>query len=227
EDRVMGRNEAGEEVWLKSGRFGPYVQLGEQEPDSKAKPKRASLPKGLAPEALTLERALELLSLPRLVGVHPEDGEPIEAAIGRFGPYVRCAKTYANLKDPDDVFTIGMNRAVELIALKRANPGRGRTAAAPLRELGEHPSGGRIALMEGRYGPYVKWEKVNATIPRDSDPATLTLETALELIAAKAGKSGKAPKKKAASKAKKAPAKAKTAKKPTRKKAGGDDAVVE
>src|SRR5690606_26413384 len=99
---------------------------------------------------VTLERALELLSLPRLVGAHPEDGEPIEAAIGRYGPYVRHGKTYANLKDAEEVFTIGMNRAVEVIAEKRANPGRGRVAATPLRALGEHPSGGEINLMEGR-----------------------------------------------------------------------------
>ncbi|QIE54351.1 type I DNA topoisomerase [Pikeienuella piscinae] len=226
EDRVLGQDEYGVDVWLKSGRFGPYVQLGEQDPGSKEKPKRASLPKGAAPQEMTLARALELLSLPRLVGKHPEDGEPIEAAIGRFGPYVRHGKTYANLKDPDDVFTIGMNRAVELIAVKRANPGRGRTAATPLRELGEHPSGGKINLMEGRYGPYVKWEKVNATLPKEADPATLSLEAALELIAAKAGKT---PKKRAApKKAAKKPAKKKPAKKPAKKRAAGDaEGVVE
>ncbi|WP_340109357.1 type I DNA topoisomerase [Pikeienuella sp. HZG-20] len=215
-DQLLGKNEDGVDVWLKSGRFGPYVQLGEQDPDSKEKPKRASLPKGLAPAEVTLERALELLSLPRLIGAHPDDGEPIEAAIGRYGPYVRHGKTYANLKDPKEVFTIGMNRAVEVIAEKRANPGRGRTAATPLRALGEHPSGGEVNLMEGRYGPYVKWEKVNATIPKDADPATLTLETALELIEAKAGKAPKkkaAPKKKPAAKKKAAPKKKPAAKK--------------
>ncbi|MEL6794736.1 MAG: topoisomerase C-terminal repeat-containing protein, partial [Pseudomonadota bacterium] len=165
EDKVLGQDEYGVDVWLKSGRFGPYVQLGEQEPDSKEKPKRASIPKGMAPEAVGLPKALELLSLPRLVGQHPNDGEPIETAIGRYGPYVRHGKIYANLKDPEEVFTLGMNRAVELIEEKRANPGRGRTAAKALKELGEHPAeGGMVAVMEGRYGPYVKWGKINATL---------------------------------------------------------------
>ncbi len=225
EERVLGQDPYGVDVWLKSGRFGPYVQLGEAAPGSDEKPKRASLPKGLAPETLGLARALALLSLPRIVGAHPEDGEPIEAAIGRFGPYVRHGKTYANLKDAEDVFTIGMNRAVELIAEKRANPGRGRGAAvAPLRELGEHPSGGKVSLYEGRYGPYVKWEKVNATVPKGEDPAALTLEAALALVAAKAPKAKAAPKKTAT---KKAAAKKPAAKKkaPAKKKAGGDDII--
>lgn len=222
-DTVLGKNDDGVDIWLKNGRFGPYVQLGEPEPDSKEKPKRASIPKTMTPEAVDLEKAIALLSLPRLVGAHPEDGEPIETAIGRYGPYVKHNKTYANLKDPEEVFTLGMNRAVELIAEKIANPGRGRTAQKALKELGEHPSeGGPVNVMEGRYGPYVKWGKINATIPKEMDPATIDMDAAVAMIAEKAAK---APKKKAAAKKKpaakkKAAAKKKpAAKKPATKKA--------
>jgi len=222
-DTVLGKNDDGVDIWLKNGRFGPYVQLGEPEPDSKEKPKRASIPKTMTPEAVDLEKAIALLSLPRLVGAHPEDGEPIETAIGRYGPYVKHNKTYANLKDPEEVFTLGMNRAVELIAEKIANPGRGRTAQKALKELGEHPSeGGPVNVMEGRYGPYVKWGKINATIPKEMDPATIDMDAAVAMIAEKAAK---APKKKAAAKKKpaakkKAAAKKKpAAKKPAAKKA--------
>jgi DNA topoisomerase I len=203
-DRVLGEIE-GEEVTLRSGRYGPYVQRGEASEDNK-KPPRASLPKGWTPDAMDLEKALTLLSLPREVGKHPEDGQPISANFGRFGPYLMHQKpdepkpVYANLKDPDEVFEIGMNRAVELIDHKRANPGRGRGAAAkPLRELGEHPEkGGALNVMDGRYGPYVKWEKVNATLPKDVEPASITLEQAVALVDEKAGKGkGKAGKSKA------------------------------
>ncbi|MEI6799270.1 MAG: topoisomerase C-terminal repeat-containing protein, partial [Pseudomonadota bacterium] len=135
---------------------------------------------------------------PRLVGQHPEDAAPIEAAIGRFGPYVKHNSTYANLPDVEDVFTIGMNRAVEVLAQKLAGrPGRGAVAVA-LKELGEHPDGGAISIMPGKYGPYVKWAKVNATIPKTIEPEALSLEDALALIAEKAGK---APAKKPARKA--------------------------
>ncbi|MEM8658598.1 MAG: topoisomerase C-terminal repeat-containing protein, partial [Pseudomonadota bacterium] len=170
--------------------------------------------------------------LPRFIGEHPEGGK-IEAAIGRFGPYVmhekppqegekKPARIYANIKEVEEVFTIGMNRAVELIAQKAASRG-GRSTAKPLREMGEHPDGGAINVMEGRYGPYVKWEKVNATIPKGTEPADVTMEMALELIAAKApAKKKKAAPKKAAAKkttAKKPAAKKTTAKKPPVKKA--------
>jgi DNA topoisomerase-1 len=136
------------------------------------------------PAAIGLERALQLLSLPRLVGHHPEDGEPVEAGIGRFGPFVKWGKTYANIRDPEEVFTIGMNRAVELLAQKASRGGRG-AAAKPLRDLGEHPDGGSVAVYAGRYGPYVKWDKVNATLPKELEPEAVTLEQALELVAAK------------------------------------------
>ena len=164
---------------------------------------------------MLLERALTLLSLPRLVGTHPEDGEPIEAAIGRFGPYVRHNKTYANLPEVDEVFVIGMNRAVELLAEKAARGGRG-AAAKPLKELGEHPDGGPIQVMPGRYGPYVKWAKINATLPKEIEPEAVSLEQALELIAAKAASKGKGRAKPAA---KKPAAKTTAAKKPVAKKA--------
>ena len=214
--KVLGEQD-GEAITLRIGRFGPYVQKGEATAEV-PKPPRASLPKGWAPEALDLERALQLLSLPRVIGAHPEDGAQVETNLGRFGPYVKWNKTYANLADAEEVFTIGMNRAVELLAQKLARgPGRG-AAAQPLKELGEHPNGGPVQVMPGRYGPYVKWAKVNATLPKDVPPEEVTLEQALELIAAKASKGGKkaAPKKAAA---KKAPAKKTAAKKPAAKKA--------
>ena len=184
--RVLGQ-EDGLDISIRTGRFGPYVQKGEATTEA-PKPPRASLPKAWPPENLTLERALQLLHLPRVIGPHPEDSAPIEAAIGRFGPYVKHNSTYANLPDVDEVFTIGMNRAVEVLAQKLAGrPGRG-AVAGPLKELGDHPDGGAVSVMPGRYGPYVKWGKINATIPKDSDPETLTMEEAQELLAEKAGK---------------------------------------
>ena len=214
-DRILGEDN-GDPISLKSGRFGPYVQRGEASEDN-PKPPRASIPKGWNPATLDLDRAVQLLSLPRPVGPHPEDGELIEAGIGRFGPYVKHGSKYANLPEVDEVFTIGMNRAVEVLAAKQV---RGRAAAAaPLRELGDHPDGGAIQVMSGRYGPYVKWDKVNATLPRDVAPEDLTVEQALDLIAAKAGKSPA--KKKAAPKAKAAPKKPAAKKAPARKAAEG------
>jgi DNA topoisomerase-1 len=190
-DRVLGHDEDGAEISLRSGRFGPYVQRGEATEDT-PKPPRASLPKGWSPDGMDLEKALRLLSLPREVGPHPDDGAPVEAGIGRYGPYVRHGKLYANLKDPEEVFTVGMNRAVEELAKKAASRGRGRAGAAPLKELGEHPEkGGAVNVMDGRYGPYVKWDKINATLPKDVDPADVTMERAVELIAEKQAKTGK------------------------------------
>jgi DNA topoisomerase-1 len=191
-------------VWLKTGRFGPYVQLGDVT-EEVPKPPRASLPKGWEVAEMDLEKALMLLSLPRKVGDHPEDGEPVEAGIGRYGPYVKHGRIYANLPEVDEVFTVGMNRAVELIAAKAAGrAGRG-AAAAPLKELGEHPGeGGPVNVMSGRYGPYVKWGKVNATLPKDLDPQDVTLERAVELIAEKQAKGGKGKRAGGAAKKKKA-----------------------
>ena len=218
--QVLGQDENGLPVTLRNGRFGPYVQRGEATAEH-PKPPRASLPKGWTPESLTLERALMLLNLPRRIGPHPADGQMVEAAIGRFGPYVKHGATYANLADAEEVFTIGMNRAVEVIAQKAAR-GRGTAAAAqPLRDLGTHPDGGVVQVMPGRYGPYVKWAKVNATLPKDLSPDTVTLDEALALIAEKAGKGGKvkAPRKAAAKPAAKAAgAKTAAAKKPAARK---------
>ena len=186
--------ETGLEVTLRNGRFGPYVQLGESVDDEK--PKRASLPKGVSPDEIDLGRALALLALPRVIGRHPEDGEPIRAGIGRFGPYVQHDKTYASLEADDDVFNIGLNRAVTLIAEKKAKgPRFRRFGADPGRSLGEHPTrGGPVVAKTGRYGPYVSHDGVNATLPRDKAPDTVTLEEAVSLLDARAQRSaGPAP----------------------------------
>ena len=217
--QVLGHDDAGLPITLRNGRFGPYVQRGEATEES-PKPPRASLPKGWAPDGLTMDRALMLLNLPRQIGPHPEDGVMVEAAIGRFGPYVKHGSVYANIADVDEVFTIGMNRAVEVIAQK-ATRGRGTAAAQPLRELGVHPDGGLVQVMPGKYGPYVKWAKVNATLPKELSPETVTLDEALGLIAEKAGKGAKtkAPRKAAAKPAAKAAAaKTPATKKPATKK---------
>jgi len=206
--KLLGHDEAGEPITLRTGRFGPYVQRGEAT-EEQPKPPRASLPKGWAPDTIDLDRALQLLALPRAIGPHPDDGEPVEAGIGRYGPYVRHGRIYANLPEAEEVFTVGMNRAVEVLAQKAARTGRG-PAAQPLKVLGEHPEGGEVQVMPGRYGPYVKWQKINATLPRDLAPETVTLEQALALVAEKAAKGGKG--------RRKAPAKA-AAKKPATKKA--------
>ncbi|MGB4826329.1 MAG: type I DNA topoisomerase, partial [Paracoccaceae bacterium] len=136
--RILGQDADGNDISLRAGRFGPYVQRGEAT-EAQPKPDRASLPKGWSPDSLTLERALSLLSLPRLIGPHPEDGQPVEAAIGRFGPYVKHGAVYANIPDVEEIFTIGMNRAIEVLAQKAARPGRGSAPAAPLKVLGAHP----------------------------------------------------------------------------------------
>ena len=194
-DVVLGED-SGDQIWLKNGRFGPYVQRGEPTEEA-PKPPRASLPKTWDFAAMDLEKGLRLLALPREVGTHPEDGELVEAGIGRYGPFVKHGRVYANLPDVDEVFTIGMNRAVELLA-EKASKGRGRRApATPLKELGEHPeSGGPVNVMDGRYGPYVKWDKINATLPKDVEPKDVTLEMAVALVAEKAAKKGTKRKKK-------------------------------
>jgi DNA topoisomerase I len=184
--------DTGLEVTLRSGRFGPYVQLGEASEGEK--PKRAGLPKGTVIEEVNLERALALLSLPRDVGRHPEDGETIRAGIGRFGPYVQHVKTYASLEEGDDVFHIGLNRAVTLLAEKRAKPSRFRRFGAdPGRSLGDHPDkGGPVVAKNGRYGPYVSHDGVNATLPRDKTPEAITLAEAVALLDARSSR-GPAP----------------------------------
>jgi DNA topoisomerase-1 len=194
------------EVTLRGGRFGPYLQLGEQAKAVKPpkgekavkpeKPKRASLPKGVAPEDIDLEKALALLALPREVGLSPEDGEPILAGVGRFGPYVKHGKVYASLEDGDNVLTVGLNRAMHLIADKIANPKKGRRFGAdPGKTLGEHPDkGGSIVVKNGRYGPYVSHNSVNATLTSDKTPETVTLDEAIVLLDARAAMMGNSPK---------------------------------
>jgi DNA topoisomerase-1 len=170
---------SGDEVTLRDGRFGPYVQLGEGE-----KPKRSSLPRGLSRDDVTLEKALGLLSLPREVAKHPDSGEPIIANMGRFGPYVQHGKMYASLTRDDDVLEIGANRAIDLIRTKEQGGGRGPAVGG--RDVGEHPKGGKIVLRSGRYGPYVNWGKVNANIPKDVKPDDVTLEQAIAFLDARA-----------------------------------------
>jgi DNA topoisomerase-1 len=223
QDRMLGIDpDTDLEVHLKNGRFGWYVQLGE--PASKDdKPKRASLPRGWDPGSLDLERALRLLSLPRLVGKHPVTQAPILAGIGRYGPFVvqepvpgqdEQKRTYVNLESVDEVFDIGLNRAVTVIAEKEAGKGSrfGRARQREvLKDLGEHPDGnGKVEVLSGRYGPYITWNGINANVPRGKEPAEVTLEEAVQLLAERAAKGGT---KKVASRGKaKAPAKAKAAK---------------
>jgi DNA topoisomerase-1 len=203
------------------------VQLGDGD-----EPKRSSLPKGWSPESLTLEGALKLLALPRAIGLHPETGKPISAGIGRYGPFVLHDGNYANLPDVEEVFEVGLNRAVDLLAQKAAGGGRfgrNKTPVAALRTF-EHADGA-ISVRDGRYGPYVNQGKINATLPKGVKPEDVTLEQALELLAERAARTGgrkpkaaakKAPAKKAA--AKKAPAKKPAAKKAATKKKAEESA---
>jgi len=214
-DRDLGKDPVtGESVWLKNGRFGPYVQLGEGE-----KPKRSSLPKGWTPATIDLEKALRLLRLPREVGPHPDDGQMILAGIGRYGPYVQHGPTYANLPEAEEVFDVGLNRAVSLLAEKRAGGGRPqRGAAQALKELGAHPeSGAPVRVLAGRFGPYVASGGVNANVPRGSDPQSVTLEQAVALLAERAAKGPSKGRGKARAGASKAAPKAAAKKKPAKK----------
>ena len=208
-DAAIGTDPAsGLEVTLKKGPFGHYVQLGAG--NGEVKPKRVALPRSLKPADVDLDTALRLLALPRELGRHPETGEVILAGIGRFGPYIKHGSTFKSLTAEDDVLTIGANRAVVLLAEPAGERRRG--APQPLRELGPHPEGGVVALFQGRYGPYVGHDGVIASLPREANPETFTLEQAIPLLAARREKSPKRPRKAAgpakagAAKAKKAPA---------------------
>lgn len=195
--KLLGTDQ-GDEIRVFKGRFGPYVQRGAVTEENK-KPPRQSVPKEWVPEELTLEQGLMLLSLPREVGPHPDDGVMVWANIGRYGPYLKHAPstsdrggTNANLDGLDEVWIVGMNRAVQLLAEKVASRGARGKAATPIRELGEHPeAGGPVAIYDGKYGPYVKWQKINATIPETIQPDDLTLAQAVDLIDERAAKSGK------------------------------------
>jgi DNA topoisomerase-1 len=207
-----------EEITLRSGRFGPYIQRGEGK-DAK----RSSLPKGWMPDSIDHEKALALLSLPRDVGKHPESGKMISAGLGRYGPFVLHDGTYANLESIEDVFSIGLNRAVSVIAEKQSKGRGGRNGGTPaaLKDLGEHPNGGgSITVRDGKYGPYVNFGKVNATLPKGKDPMSVTVEDAVALIAEKEAKGGggRKPARGAKAATKKPAAKKAAAKKPAAKK---------
>jgi DNA topoisomerase I len=215
DDEVLGVHPEGDKpVFLKEGPYGPYVQLGEDD----EKPKRQSLPPGVDRSGVDFEMALALLALPRELGQHPESGEAVKASIGRFGPYVQHRRTYASLKKgEDDVLTVGIERALALLQEKEKK-------SAALRSLGNHPeTGDPVDVFAGRYGPYVKHQKTNASLPKGMEADDVTLEEALELLAAKASKGkgkGKAGGKKTTKKtAAKASSKKGAPKKPATKKA--------
>jgi DNA topoisomerase-1 len=181
-DSDLGKDPAtGEVVYLKNGPYGPYVQLGEKGEDG-TRPRRTSLPAGKEPGTVELEYALQLLSLPRVFGADPESGKPVKAGLGRYGPYVERSGVFRSLKDPEQLFTVTLEEAVDLLS-RQSGP-------AVLKELGVHPESGKpLQLLDGRYGPYVTDGEANASIPKDEDPEAITLEDALSLLA-------KAPKRK-------------------------------
>jgi DNA topoisomerase-1 len=218
-DKVLGKDPyTAEEIVLKSGRFGPYVQRG----DGK-EAKRSSLPKGWTVDSIDHEKALALLALPRDVGQHPESGKMISAGLGRYGPFLLHDGTYANLDSIEDVFSVGINRAVALIAEKIAKgPGRRGGTPAALKELGDHPDGGgKVTVRDGKYGAYVNFGTINATIPKGKDPASITMDEAVALIAAReaagGGKKAKSAARKPAAKKAAAPKKAAAKKSPAKK----------
>ncbi len=179
--------ETGEDIYCLTGRYGPYVQLGLQE--GKVKPKRASVPKSIDPKAITLAQAVHLLSLPRELGKHPETGETIVANLGRFGPYVVHQKDFRSIKKDDNVFTIDLKRALEMLA----EPKRGRGSTKLLRELGPHPADQKpVAIYDGKYGAYVKYGSINASLPKEKTVEALTMEEALELLEARKAKKKRA-----------------------------------
>ena len=200
--------EEGVPIYVKAGPFGPYLQLGDQQEDSEKKPKRVGIPKNCDPMTIELDKAIQYLNLPKRLGHHPEDNKVVNAGVGRFGPYVQHAGKYKSLGKDDDVLTVTLDQAVEL--LKQAKT---RSAPTPLRELGKHPEDDEmVAIFEGRYGPYVKHNKINATVPQGYEINDVTLEQGIGWIDEKAAKKGvksakkkkKAAKKKAAKKKKKA-----------------------
>jgi DNA topoisomerase-1 len=199
-------------ITLRTGRFGPYVQRGEGD-----KPKRSGLPKGTDKSDVDLEMAVKLLNLPREVGLHPEDGKKITSNFGRFGPYVYHDGIYASLPSPEDVFDIGLNHAVTLIAEKKAK-GPGRRGAQTLKDLGAAPDGRLIKILKGKFGAYASDGETNATLHEGTEPETVTMEQALALIAEREAKGGGKKKKKAV-KAKAAPKATKAEKPKTEKKA--------
>ena len=192
EPKSIGLNYHGKEIILKSGRFGPYLQyeLIEEIKDTikKRKPKKkteeknfrnVSIPKGISIDSINLERAKFLCSLPKVLGQHPDTGKDITLNSGRFGPYLKCENKSARIEISEDIFTIGLNRAVTMIA--EAKPGR--ISSSEIKHLGEHPEDKKpVRVMKGKFGPYIKYKSLNATIPEEKDPNEITLEDALILI---------------------------------------------
>jgi len=189
EPKLIGQNENGKDVYLKSGRFGPYLQyeIIEEEAKNKKKKKKkengnlknVSIPKGINIDQIDLEKAKYLCSLPKVIGQHPENGKDITINSGRFGPYLKCENKSARLENVEELFTIGLNRAITLIA--EAKPGR--ISSSLIKELGEHPEDKKpVRIMKGQYGPYIKYKSLNATIPEEKDPLELTMDDALILI---------------------------------------------
>ena len=214
DEKLLGKNDADTEIYLRKGPYGFYVQAGALD---EKKPKRTSLPKGKAPAEVDLDYALGLLALPREVGAHPETSDIIEASIGRFGPYLKYQGKFTSLPKDEDVLMIGINRSVSILAEAAKKAGR---------PLGDHPEGGVVELKKGRFGPYIEHNKLRAPVPRGTEMETITLEMGLEWLAKKAAApvKKKAAKKKAATK-KKATKKKAAAKKTTAKKAAAKKAA--
>jgi len=203
--RELGTDpESGLPALVKKGPYGYYIQLGQDAGKDGEKPKRISVPRGMDPQGVDLGTALALLSLPREIGKHPETGDEITAGLGRFGPYIRMKDAYVSLKGDDDVLSIGLNRAVDLMATAKRRP--------PARSVGDHPEDGKpIRLKSGRYGSYLEHGKIRATIPKDENADSISVERAVELLAAKAAAGGKSK------------AKATTSKAPAGKPSGADE----
>jgi DNA topoisomerase-1 len=193
EPKVFGETDNKEKIVLKKGRFGPYLQIGNDENNLR----NVSIPKGISLDSLDLDKCKFLASLPKVLGQYPENSQDITLNVGRFGPYVKCENKSASLENPEDIFSLGLNRAITLIA--EAKPGR-RTSNE-IKNLGEHPEDKKpVKIMKGQYGPYIKYKTINATIPDDKDPENISMEEALVLIAARIAydesKSGKKTRKK-------------------------------
>jgi DNA topoisomerase-1 len=211
--KALGTDPAtGQQVYVMHGRFGAYVQLGETPEDRDAeKPRRASLGRDYTEDTITLDAALRLLSLPRELG-KGDDGEPILANLGRFGPYVKHGSEFRSLEESDDVYTISFERARELLAQPKKSMRRARQAPKELKNLGKHPeSGAEVKILDGRYGPYVTDGETNASVPKGTQVEAVTMQSAMELLAARAGMGGKKSKR-AKAKTAKAPAKRASAK---------------
>ncbi len=180
----IGTSDNGEEIYLKSGRFGPYVQLGNSS-EKNPKPKRTSIPKNFEPSRITIEIAKKLLDLPKVLGEHPDDKNPIHSAIGPYGPYLKHNNIYANIKDLEEFLSIGMNRAVELLSENSKKNSNNKRAASLIKTIGDHPEGGEVQLMNGRFGPYIKYKKNNISVKNKDKLDEIDLKTALELLNSK------------------------------------------